>query len=311
MSRLGEAAAAAGYLTGWRVVRALPARLAARIFQAAADRSTRRGGKGVQRLRSNLRRVVGAEVGEAELDALVRDGMRSYARYWLEAFRFPSVPVSRLHATLDMANPELLDELHAQGKGVIVALTHSGNWDHAGAWAAYRGMPVVSVQQRLKPEVLYDRFVAYRASIGIDILPLTGGDRSTMDVLAERLAGGQVVCLLADRDLSASSVEVDFFGGVARMPPGPARLAVRTGAPLIVAQLWYTPTSTAGHLVGPIVAPEGLDERAAVAAMTQRMADAFADSIRAHPADWHMLQRVWPDESGDPAESTETSAKAG
>lgn len=310
MSRLAESLAAAGYLAGWRVVRAMPPRLAARVFQAAADRTTRRAGSGVQRLRSNLRQVVGPGVGEAELDVLVRDGMRSYARYWLEAFRFPSIPASRRHATLDMANPELLDELHARGRGVIVALTHSGNWDHAGAWAAYRGLPVVAVQQRLKPEVLYDRFVAYRVGIGIDILPLTGGDRSTMDVLAERLAAGQVVGLLADRDLSASSVEVDFLGGRTRMPPGPARLSVRTGAPLIVATLWYTPTSTAGHLSGPIVRPEGLDERAAVAAMTQRMADIFADAIRAHPADWHMLQQVWPDDPGDRPVGIDSTARA-
>jgi KDO2-lipid IV(A) lauroyltransferase len=224
----------------------------------------------------------------------------------MEAFRFPSIPVRRLHDTLDMANPELLDELHAQGKGVIVALTHSGNWDHAGAWAAYRGMSIVSVQQRLKPEVLYDRFVAYRASIGIDILPLTGGGRSTPGVLAERLAAGQVVCLLADRDLSTSAIEVDFLGGRTRMPPGPAWLSVRTGAPLIVAKLWYAPDRTMGHLSGPIRPPEGLDERAAIAAMTQQMADIFAEAIRAHPADWHMLQKVWLHDR-----SAETPVRAG
>jgi KDO2-lipid IV(A) lauroyltransferase len=293
MSRLGESLAAAGYLAGWRIVRAMPKPMAAALFRTAADRGARKNAKGAQQLRVNLRRVVGPTVGEDAMELLVRDGLRSYGRYWMEAFRFPSIPLKTLHDTLDMANPELLDKLHAGGQGVIVALTHSGNWDHAGAWAAYRGMPVVSVQQRLKPEILYDRFVAYRGSIGIDILPLTGGDRSTMDILAERLANGQVVCLLADRDLSSSSIDVDFFGSTARMPPGPARLSVRTGAPLIVAQLWYENGVTAGNLVGPIVPPSDVDERTAVAAMTQQMADAFADSIRAHPADWHMLQKVW------------------
>src|SRR5690606_6127599 len=121
------------------------------------------------------------------------------------------------------------------GRGVIVALPHSGNWDAAGAWVAAHGWPLTTVAERLKPEGLYQRFVAFRNRLGIEIIPTTGSERPPIDLLTERLRAGYVVPLLADRDLSARGVEVTFFGGRTRMPVGPALLALRTGAPLYVA----------------------------------------------------------------------------
>jgi KDO2-lipid IV(A) lauroyltransferase len=239
---------------------------------------------------------------DGDLDLLLRDALRSYARYFLEAFRLPSVPRDEVVSTFRLDGVELLDKCLAEGRGVVVALSHSGNWDHAGAWAAYTGRPVVAVAERLKPESLYKRFVAYRESIGITVVPLTGGNRPPLDDLAERLRAGALVCLVADRDLSRRGVEVSFFGGRTKMPAGPALLALRTGAPLLVARLWFDETGTRGSIVGPIVPPpaiegEGSTETAArIAVMTQSVADALAEGIAAHPEDWHMLQRMWLDE---------------
>jgi lauroyl/myristoyl acyltransferase len=302
--RLLDRLAESGYAAGWRIVRTLPAPATRPVFRRGADLAARRSGSGTRRLRANLRRVVGPTVTEAELDVLVRDGLRSYARYWLEAFRLPSVPRDEVVDTmrLEPEGVELLDKSLAAGHGVIVALSHSGNWDHAGAWAAYTGRPVVTVAERLKPESLYDRFVAYRESIGITVLPLTGGRRQPLDELAERLRAGELVCLLADRDLSRRGVEVSFFGGRTRMPAGPALLALRTGAPLLVARLWFDADGSRGSIVGPIEAPAGGDRMTQVAAMTQQLADLLAEGIAAHPQDWHMLQRMWLDDGdGTPA----------
>jgi KDO2-lipid IV(A) lauroyltransferase len=299
-----------GYAAGWRLVRGLPARAVRPVFRRGADLAVRRDGPGVRRLRANLRRVVGPELPEAELDVLVRKGLRSYARYWLEAFRLPSVPRDEVVATMRLDGVDLLDRCLAEGRGAIVALGHSGNWDHAGAWAAYTGRPVTTVAERLKPEGLYDRFVAYRESIGITVLPLTGGTRQPLDALADRLREGGLVCLVADRDLSRRGVEVSFFDGRTRMPAGPALLALRTGAPLLVARLWFDETGTRGSIVGPMpvpagdavapgdAVPQGTGTIARVAAMTQDMADALAEGIAAHPEDWHMLQKLWLDDLG-------------
>jgi lauroyl/myristoyl acyltransferase len=289
-TRLGGSA----YAAGWRLVRALPEPVAGVAFRAGADLASRRGGRGIDQLRCNLRRIVGPDLPASELDDLVRAGVRSYARYWREAFRLPSTPRERVVDTFRLENPELIDELLAGGRGLVAALSHSGNWDHAGAWAAYTGKPVSTVAERLKPETLYDRFVAYRASIGIEVVPLTGGSVSPMSAMGERLRDGGFVCLVADRDFSERGLEVDFFGGRTKMPAGPALLALRTGAPLIVCQLWYVEAGTRGRLVQLDLPSEGrLRDRVQV--LTQRMADAFAEGIAAHPQDWHMLQPVWLD----------------
>jgi phosphatidylinositol dimannoside acyltransferase len=273
----------------WTLVRRLPERTVTWLFHQAADRSYRKNGRGVRRLRGNLA-VVRPEASVAELDALTRAGMRSYLRYWQEAFRLPEWSDEEIVARVRTVNEKLLRDAHSAGKGVICALPHLANYDHAGAWAGLTGMPVSTVAERLQPESLFDRFVAYRKKLGMEVLPLTGSDQNVPAVLAERLRAGGFVCLVADRDLSERGVPVTFFGRASRMPPGPAALSLRTGAPLI-------PTTL--HYEGPqlvitfhnVIEPEG-----GAAAMTQRCADAFAEAIAAHPQDWHMLQRIFVDE---------------
>jgi KDO2-lipid IV(A) lauroyltransferase len=314
VSRGGEPGRAVewAYAAGWSLVRTMPAGLARALFTAGADQATRRGGRGVWQLRRNLARVVG-DVGDDELDALTRAGMRSYARYWMEAFRLPNVSLDTMRDTFHMTTPELF-ERGARG-GCVFALPHSANWEHAGVWVTSQGYPLVSVAERLKPEGLFQRFLAYREALGMEILPTRGGERPPLDVLAERLSAGAVVALLADRDMSARGVPVTFFGHPARMPAGPALLAIRTGKPLFPVSLWFEPDGTYCGLTEPLPVPEHgtLTER--VAELTQRLADELAAGIAAHPADWHMLGRLWRDDrpGGVPAEPApaDESAPAG
>jgi KDO2-lipid IV(A) lauroyltransferase len=263
------------------------------VFAAAADLAAHRGGDGTARLKANLRRVVGPEMPDTDLDELVRAGLRSYARYWLEAFRLPAIGRDEILRTFRLYGDDMLEVDVATGRGAVVALPHAGNYDLAGAYVAARGWPITTVAERLKPEGLYERFLAYRRSLGMDIIPTHGGERPAFDVLMDRVRAGAVVPLLADRDLSARGVEVEFFGGRTKMPPGPALLALRTGAPLYIATLWFEPDRACARLDGPVAAPvEGpLDAR--VRQLTQTVADGLAKGIAAHPEDWHMLQRMW------------------
>jgi phosphatidylinositol dimannoside acyltransferase len=285
-----------GFAAGWRLVRTLPLPAARALFSAAAGRAARANGPGTQRLRGNLRRVVGPDMPDAELEALVRAGLRSYARYWMEAFRLPSLSKQQFLNGFHMAGPELADAM-AAGRGVILAVPHSGNWDAAAAWVVAMGWPLISVAERLKPERVYERFLEYRRRLGMEIIPLTGGRRAPLDVLAEKVTRGYAVALLADRDISARGVEVEFFGGRTRMPPGPALLALTTGAPLLAAHLWYSADRVECVLKRvPVPGPDegALDVR--VRLVTQRLADEFAAGIAAHPQDWHMLQKLWLDQ---------------
>jgi KDO2-lipid IV(A) lauroyltransferase len=280
-----------GFAAGWRLVRALPKPVAAAAFRYGADRQVRQQSPAVRRLQGNLERVLGGPVPPQLLQA----AMRSYARYWMEAFRLPSQSQQQNRDGFILHNGHWLHEARAAGTGAIVALPHAGNWDAAGAWVAASGMPITTVAERLKPEALYRRFLAYRESLGMKIIPASGGEAAPTELLVQALADRHVVPLLADRDLSRRGIEVRFFGGRTRMPAGPALLALRTGAPLYVANMWYEDAGPRGRLVGPLIAPkEGtLTER--VAALTQLVADEFEKGIAEHPADWHMLQKLWLD----------------
>ncbi|MEV0648612.1 phosphatidylinositol mannoside acyltransferase [Phytomonospora sp. NPDC050363] len=283
------------YGAAWRLVRAMPEPIAAALFRAGADRAARKRGRSVERLRGNLRRVVGDSVPDERLDLLVRDGMRSYARYWLEAFRLPTMDKTELLRRFDLKGCEVFDVHRAEGKGIIVALPHAGNWDLAGAWVCARGWPLTTVAERLKPEAVYERFLDFRRSLGMTIVPHAGGERAPIDLLAEAVADRHIVPLLGDRDLSARGVEVSFFGGRTRMPAGPALLALRTGAPIYTVNMWNEADRSCGALKGPVPIPTEGTQTERVAAITQYIADDFAAGIAANPADWHMLQRMWLD----------------
>jgi KDO2-lipid IV(A) lauroyltransferase len=302
-----------GYAAGWRLVRALPAPAADTIFRLGADRAYRRRGAGVGRLAANLRRVVGTDVPEPEFENLLREGVRSYARYWMEVFRLPSRTREQHLTGFRLERGHLLGENVAAGVGSVVALPHGGNWDAAGAWVAANRWPITTVAERLKPEGVYERFLDFRRALGMEIVPATGGGRPPIEVLEERVRQGHVVPLLADRDLSARGVPVEFFGGRTRMPAGPALLALRTGAPLYVVSMWYEDDAACGHMEGPLDLP-GPDEGSLgqrVRRTTQLIADRLADGIAKHPQDWHMLQRMWLDDAAGSAAPGQAATPSG
>ena len=280
-------AVAMGYVSAWRLVRLLPERAALGLFARVADEVYRRDGRSVRRLRANLARVCPELDGEG-LDRLTREAVRSYLRYWTESFRLPSWPIEDVLSRTRIVNEATLRGAHAEGRGVVIPLPHMANWDWAGAWACSTGMPLTTVAERLKPERLYDEFVAYRASLGMEILP--AGDQATFGTLLQRLREGRLVPLLADRDMSRSGVEVDLCGERAKMPRGPAELARRTGAPLIPATLAYDGPDLVITFHDPVPPAEG---EQGLATMMQAVADCFTDGFRAHPQDWHMMQRVF------------------
>ncbi|MFE1171795.1 phosphatidylinositol mannoside acyltransferase [Streptomyces sp. NPDC058773] len=288
----GEKLADALYALGWSTVKKLPEGTAVRLGRRIGDIAWKRRGKGVLRLESNLARVV-PDATPQRLAELSRAGMRSYMRYWMESFRLPAWSKDRIRAGFTPEDVHHLEDGLKSGRGVILALPHMGNYDLAGAWVTTKlGVPFTTVAQRLKPESLYDRFVAFREGLGMEVLPHTGG--AAFGTLARRLRAGGLVCLVADRDLSASGIEVKFFGEATKMPAGPAVLAVQTGAMLLPVTLWFDETPVMRGRVHPeIEVPETGSRAEKAAQMTQALADAFASGIADHPEDWHMLQRLW------------------
>jgi len=303
-ARLAAGVTDRAFAAGWHAVRLLPEPAARGAFDRAGRWAAGRDGKGTRQLRANLRVVTGGTLPEPELAALTRRGLRSYARYWQEAFRLPAYSTPRIVAGTEVVGLEHLEKAHAGGRAMVMVTPHSGNWDAAGVWFVdYLGEPFMTVAERLKPESLYRRFLEYRESLGFRVVPLTGGPRPSTVVLREWLDRGGVTCLLVDRNLGSGGVPVEFFGRPATMPGGAALLAAQTGAALVPCVCQFT--ERGWRLVFspeiPVDGPGRLKDR--VGDAMQSVADVFAESIARQPEDWHMLGRIWGDVPPDPEQS--------
>ena len=278
------------YLLAWRIVRSLPEATAYRLFARVAARSIKRESKSFNRLKNNLRRTQ-PNYSERELVEITSRGMKSYLRYWCDAFRLPTWSQERITSTVTVDGEEMFRSLVAEGKGVIVALPHSGNWDHAGAYFCATGIPIISVAEKLKPERVFKAFLSYRQRIGMRIYSTS---ENVIPILNKHLSDGEVVALVADRDLSKSGIEVRFFDGVAKMPSGPALLSLRTNSYLVVAHVTYTDIGIHIKFSKPLISNTSSD-KSKVEDLTQQAADIFAEGIARSPEDWHMLQKIWVD----------------
>jgi len=290
---MGETFIYWGYNLAWKIIRWIPESKAYSLANRFADFLYARNGKGVNRLRSNYRRVR-PELDGAQLEFLVNAGMRSYLRYWCDTFRFPAWSKERLLSTTVCENENLLRDPIAAKRGCIVALPHAGNWDHAGAYFCATGIPLTTVAEHLKPEKLFRKFLEYRTAIGMEVLDLNS---RSIAVLSQRLRAGKLVALVADRDLSKNGIPVNFFGTGGQMPAGPALLAIQTGADLITAFVKYEEVGIRIIFGEAIAIPETGSVSEKAAAMTQVIADRFAEQLVVNTVDWHMLQRIWRDEA--------------
>ena len=280
------------YLFAWKVIAILPEKTAYQLANFVSDQILRKNGKGIQRLRSNYKRVV-PSISNSALEALTKEGMRSYLRYWFDTFRLNKWSKSRIIETTFVVRENLLRDPIETKKGCIIALPHAGNWDHAAAYFCSTGIPITAVVERLKPEAIFKKFLAYRQSIGIEAI---SHREKTIPILMERLNQGKLVALVADRDMSRNGIEVNFLGGIAKMPAGPAILAIKSGSPLVTAYIRYLDEGIEITFDETIQLPISGSEEEQIRIVTQSMADNFAKRIQDSPVDWHMLQRIWVDE---------------
>jgi KDO2-lipid IV(A) lauroyltransferase len=307
------------YTAAWRHAPKVPEPLLRAAFTLAADVTWLLRTEGVRRMEANYARV------RPELDAravrrLARTGMRSYMRYFREAFTLQGAAPDELEARVRIEGYENIADDVAAGRGVALAVAHLGNWDLAGAYCSPRLAPVLTVAERLKPEALFQEFVAFRRSLGIEVLPLGDGD-VFRGLVRGVTSGGMLVPLLADRDLTARGVEVDLCGHRARVAAGPAALALAARVALIPVSVTYerlrgerrraagTPWGIVVHFLPAVPVPGG-DRRTQVAAMTQAWVDVLARVLREHTEDWHMLQKVFVEDL-DPERYARTKVEAG
>jgi lauroyl/myristoyl acyltransferase len=225
-------------------------------------------------------------------DVRAQDVFASYARYWLESFRLPDAQPADLDARMRAEGVEHLEAALEAGNGVIMALPHLGGWDFGGAWFGSNGWKATVVVEPLEPPELFEWFAHFRERFGLTVVPL--GPEAGTAVLQTLKAGG-IAGLVCDRDLQGTGVEVDFFGERTTLPSGPATLALRTGAALLPTAVYFEGRHGHRGVIRPPIACERTGSfRQDVARITQALAHALEDFVRAAPEQWHLLQPNWP-----------------
>lgn len=283
-------------LAMFRTVAGVLERLPERVDLAIARRlaqSILSRGRAAENVRDNLRTVLtyaGQAPTEQALDALVRESFASYAQYWVEGAKLPALSREEIGRRFTISSGlEYLVAARASGRGVIVALPHIGSWEWGGSYLHQLGMGMLAVAEELEPPALFSWFAAKRAAIGIEVAPLND---DAGPILLQRLRDGGVVGLLCDRDIQGNGVPVKFFGHDVTMPAGPATLALRTGALVLVAACYSGPGKNHHAVVlEPLELVREGRLRDDVLRGTQLIADQLEGLIVAAPEQWHVLER--------------------
>jgi lauroyl/myristoyl acyltransferase len=287
LSRIRDEALVAAYKAGSMVAGVVPGFVARGVGQVLGAAMARADAERRRVVRANLRRITGREPTTAE----VRAAFDSYARYWVELFRLPGVSAAELDAGITVEGLHHLDEAQAAGHGAVVALPHLGGWEWGGAWLGTQGRAMTVVVEPLDPPELLAWFAEKREGLGLEVVPL--GPSAATSVM-KALAANRLVGLVCDRDIAGGGVEVDFFGERTTMPAGPITMALRAGAPVLPAAVYFDGDRHRAVVRPPLDLTRTGRLRDDVARLTQVLATELEGLIRAAPDQWHVFQPNWP-----------------
>ncbi|MGB0113254.1 MAG: phosphatidylinositol mannoside acyltransferase [Ilumatobacteraceae bacterium] len=295
--RLLDSATTSSYRLGALAARRLPGVIAAGMVAPLGVGANVASPEKRAMIERHLRRADPTLRG-LRLRRAVQEAFDSYTKYWLESFRLPTLSVAAVERGWDVTGYEHIVEALGHGNGVILVLPHLGGWEWAGRWIVDQGHEITVVVEKIEPPELFEWFVDLRSKLGMNVVPL-GPDAGKTVMRA--LRDNHVVCLLADRDLQGGGPEVEFFGERTTLPPGPAMLSLRTGAPILPTGVYFT-QRVDGHFgwVRPPIPVERQEKRLRddVARITQLVANDLETLIKRAPQQWHMFQPNWPSDPG-------------
>jgi KDO2-lipid IV(A) lauroyltransferase len=269
------------------VCRTLPLETGYRLADLASDLHRRLSRRRRQAVEQNLRVLVGAPPSR-----VVRDVFRCHGRFVFELLRGPD-----REARCRLEGREAFERAHARGRGVVLAVPHTGNFEVGGAALARAGFPIHAVAGIQLTPRWTEELRRRQERAGLPILP---PGIASWRRLPRLLARGEVVALLVDGDLFHGGLVLDAFGAPAPFPLGPAKLCARTGAALLPAYALRTPDG--GHVARFL--DEIPVEALGVQGATERLAATLADVLRRHPDQWMIFRPLF----ASPADAPETEA---
>jgi KDO2-lipid IV(A) lauroyltransferase len=206
---------------------------------------------------------------------------------WLAAR--PDEPASAW-AALDDASRAALGEALARGRGVVLAASHTGNWELAAA-ALAESSPFTAVAKRMSVGAV-DRFVrAARTSRAVHTTTRDGA----MDRARRALRGRGIVAMMIDQvpDRARHGVAAPFLGATALVDKAPAALAAAMRPPMVVAAAARDPDGAQRVQVLAVLDPPEKARRAWIDEATREATRALDAFVRAHPTEWLWMHRRW------------------
>jgi KDO2-lipid IV(A) lauroyltransferase len=242
-------------------------------------------------LAHNIRHVLGPGADEENVDQLVRMACVNIAKGHVDLFRLGRLSVDDIRGMTQIEGEGHLREAMAAGKGVVVVTAHMGNVDLMAQIPVAENMPITGPVEHVEPERLFQFTLKLRQRHGLRLIPSDG----PMIGLFKALRRGEVICLPCDRDIADNTSFVNFFGAPARLPDGPVRVALRTGAQLLPAFARRLPNDTFAIKIEPALElPDTGDLESDVRAGMEMVVEALERNIARQPEQWLVIAPVWP-----------------
>jgi Kdo2-lipid IVA lauroyltransferase/acyltransferase len=191
---------------------------------------------------------------------------------------------------------------YLEGRGVIVVSGHIGNWEIGAAIMAVRGYPVAAIAKRASNPLFYRRIQAARRRLGVSVIDFEGATRPTLQALRD----GSIVAFAADQHAGPAGVVVPFFGRPAATYRGPAVLALRTGAPMLVSVPLRLDDGTYELRLEPVDTTPSGDMEADVLRVTAAYTARLEQWVREYPEQYLWHHRRW--RALEPAEQVTSDA---
>jgi len=240
----------------------------------------------------HLEMAFGDEYSPADRRHITRKMFRHLSKCIVEFLSLPKIHRNILENRVTDNSYESFTKGLAAGKGIILLSAHYGNWEIMNAYFnKIRGFPVMVVARALYDERLDEILNDIRRGVGRDVLMRGNATRSIL----KALRNNEVVGMLADQDTrSGDGIFIDFFGRPAYTQPGPAVLAIRTGAAVLPVAIIRQADDTHIIEVGDFLIPDpALDKDEAIHDVMQRYSYFVENIIRKNPEQWVWMHKRW------------------
>ena len=202
----------------------------------------------------------------------------------LELLWLPNLDRKTLERTTEIHDEHFIDEALASGRGTLIFTAHCGNWEWLAATVTLLGHPL-TVLQRERDEPDLNRFIMrLRSRFGMRAI----GRKSETSALEmfRALRKGELLAFLIDQNIRAESVKVPFFGRPALTPVGPARLAVRAEAPVMICFIERRGGKQIVHFQKAFTSSDPYE-------ITARLTAAIEEQVRRAPEQWVWFHNRW------------------